>query len=430
MNNRITSLIMVSVIFALLAISGYLVYLLKITPGSTHYFNNTRVVTNTVTQIAVRKINATNLLAAIASRPANWSALESTNYYVYIANLRGFGCPEETIKDIILTDIAKVYARKRSETRRQGQPYRYWSPAAADSAQDPKLQRQLAELEREQRNLVRSLLGVDMQVELAKYWEDDFDPAAYEFLPTEKRDQLMSLKAKYDEMEQEIYVRAQGIMLEQDEEELRNLQQQREVELASLLTPQELEEYELRHSHVADNLRNQLSGFEPNEDEFRRLFRLQKDFEDQINRALPESSDEVQAEIRARAHEEGQRALGDEMRNVLGEQRYSEWQRAQDPDYKALVQISDRYNLPPETSQKIYDYKVQAEQQKLQIESNPNLSEEQRQAALEAIARETENVVLRTMGKNVYPSYKRAAGQWIQNLGDVNMQVVVEQPVN
>lgn len=428
MNNRITSLIMVSVIFALLAICGYLVYLLKITPGSTRYVTNTRVVTNTLTQIAVRKINATNLLAAFASRPPNWAALESTNYYVYIANLRAFGCPEETIKDIILTDIAKVYARKRSEVRRQGQPYRYWSPAAADAIMDPKLQRQLAELEREQRNLVRSLLGVDMQVELAKYWEDDYDPAAYEFLPVEKRDQLLSIKAKYDEMEQDIYVRAQGIMLEQDEEALRQLQQQREVELAALLSPQELEEYELRHSHVADNLRNQLSGFEPNEDEFRRLFRLQKDFEDQINSTLPESSDDVQAEIRAQAMEEGQRALQDEMRKVLGEQRFGEWQRAQDPDHKALVQISDRYNLPPETSQKIYDYKLQAERQKLQVESNPNLTEEQRQAALEAIVRETEKTVAGTMGANVYRSYLKAAGQWIYGLGEANMEIVADQP--
>src|SRR5688572_10959295 len=327
MNNRTTSLIMVSVIFALLGVVGYLVYLLKITPNSTRYVNNTRVVTNTLTQIAVRKINATNLLAAFNSRPASWAALESTNYFVYIANLRAFACPEETIKDIILTDIAKVYARKRAEVRRQGQPYRFWSPNEANNAMDPKLQRQLAELDREQRNLVRDLLGVDLQVELAKYWEDDYDPAAYDFLPPEKRDQLMSLKAKYEEMEQEIYVRAQGIMLEQDENDLRLLQQQREVELSTLLSPQELEEYDLRHSHVADNLRNQMAGFEPSEEEFRRLFRLQKDFEDQINRALPESSDEVQAEIRAQAQEEGQHALNEEMRKVLGEERFTEWQR-------------------------------------------------------------------------------------------------------
>jgi hypothetical protein len=428
MNHRKISLILVAVIAALLGIVGYMVYLLKTGPASTRYISKTRVVTNTHTQIAVRKLNATNLLAAIASRPASWASLESTNYYVYIANLRAFGCPEETIKDIILTDIAKVYARKRAEIKRQGQPFRYWSPSDANVSMDPKLQRQMAELDREQRNLVRSLLGVDMQVELAKYWEDDYDPAAYDFLPADKRDQILALKAKYDEMENEIYTRAQGIMLEQDEQELRALEQQRQVELASLLSPEELEAYEMRHSHTAENLRNQLSGFEPSEDEFQRLFRLQKDFDEQINRALPESSDEVQAEIRARAQEEGQRALQDEMRKVLGNDRYADWQRAQDPDYKALVQISDRYNLPPETSQKVYGFKMQAEQQKQQVESNPNLSEEQRQAALAAIAAETEKAVASAMGPNVYKSYLRVAGQWIPGLGEQNLQVVVEQP--
>src|SRR4051812_1289870 len=186
MNSRRTSLMLVAVIVALLGVIGYLIYLLGQPTGDTRYVQKTRVVTNTQTQIAVRKINATNLLAAIAARPASWAALESTNYFTYIANLRNFGCPEETIKDIILTDIAKVYARKRSDIRRQGQPYHYWSPNAAENASDPKLLRRLADLDREQRTLVRSLLGVDMQVELAKYWEDDYDPAAYDFLPPEK----------------------------------------------------------------------------------------------------------------------------------------------------------------------------------------------------------------------------------------------------
>lgn len=427
MNNRRTSLMLVAVILALLGVIGYLVYILTNAPGSTRYVKQTKVVTNIQTQIAVRKLNATNLLAAIANRPANWAALESTNYFTYIANLRNFGCPEETIKDIILTDIAKVYAKKRSDIKRRGQPYKYWSPVDANNSVDPKLQRQLAELDREQRNLVRSLLGVDMQVELAKYWEDDFDPAAYDFLAPEKRDQVMALKAKYEELENEIYMRAQGIMLDQDEEALRQLEQQRQVELANLLSPQELEEYDLRHSHVAENLRNQLSGFEPTEEEFRRLFRLQKDFENQISAALPNASDEVQAEIRARAQEEGQRALQEEMQKVLGKDRFAQWQQAQDPDYKALVQIADRYNLPTETSQKIYNYKVQAEQQKQRIEADPNLSEEQRQLARDAIAQETEEWVKKAMGP-IYGSYIKVAGQWIQGLSEPHLQAAVEQP--
>src|SRR6478752_7194 len=40
----------------------------------------------------------------------NWAQVESSDYRVYIANLRAIGCPEATIKDIIMTDVMKLYA--------------------------------------------------------------------------------------------------------------------------------------------------------------------------------------------------------------------------------------------------------------------------------------------------------------------------------
>jgi hypothetical protein len=413
MNAKRASLILLALNFGLVAVVGYLIYLVRVHPKERVI---TQTITNTTTQIAVRKINATNLLGLIA-RPANWAALESTNYYVYIANLRGFGCPQEVIKDIIITDIARLYARKRSDLRRKGEPHKYWMPEDA-GATDPKLQRQLAELDREQRSLVRQLLGVELQAELSKYWEDDYDPQSYAFLSDEKRDRVLALKAKYEDMEQEVYARAQGLMLEQDEQELKQIQQQREKEMASILSPQELEEYELRHSSVSETLRSQLGGFEPSEEEFRKLFRVQKDFEKEISQSL--SADDAAA-----VREDAQQALNEEMRKVLGQQRFAEWQRAQDPDYKALLQVADRFNLPKEVSESVYSLKMQAEQQKVQVDANPNLTPFQRQAALAAIAQETERAVAGSMPPNVFKSYVRAAGQWIHTLGESDFQVSV-----
>src|ERR1044071_6397664 len=76
----------------------------------------------TVTQLMVRKIGASNLLAALGNRPLSWAAIESTNYVIYIQNLRNFGCPEETIRDIIITDIGNLYAKKRAALRAQYPP--------------------------------------------------------------------------------------------------------------------------------------------------------------------------------------------------------------------------------------------------------------------------------------------------------------------
>jgi hypothetical protein len=47
--------------------------------------------------------------------PLAWSDLESADYPTYIRNLRGIGCPEETIRDIITADVAALYLIRRQE---------------------------------------------------------------------------------------------------------------------------------------------------------------------------------------------------------------------------------------------------------------------------------------------------------------------------
>src|SRR5688572_11850174 len=173
MNSRRTSLVLLALNIAFLATIGYMAYLLKINPPAVRDVIYPVVHTNTVRQIAVRKINATNLLAALANRPASWAALESTNYVTYINNLRAFGTPEETIRDIILTDVAKTYARRKSELLAQSCGYRWWQTSETGEMSDegdPAFKAQLDELDAEQHALVQELLGVDFDVEMARYW--------------------------------------------------------------------------------------------------------------------------------------------------------------------------------------------------------------------------------------------------------------------
>jgi len=40
----------------------------------------------------------------------HWSQVESTDYLIYIRNLRAIGCPEETVRDIIVADVNKLFA--------------------------------------------------------------------------------------------------------------------------------------------------------------------------------------------------------------------------------------------------------------------------------------------------------------------------------
>src|SRR5260370_9208146 len=110
MNSRRRGLGLVAVNLALLGVVGYLVYSLKFSPAPAAAAAKGKVATNTVTQISVRKVNATNLLAALNRSPLTWNGIESTNYPAYIANLRAIGCPEETLRDITITAVPKLYA--------------------------------------------------------------------------------------------------------------------------------------------------------------------------------------------------------------------------------------------------------------------------------------------------------------------------------
>src|ERR1043165_8506630 len=110
-----------------------------------------QVVTNTVTQIAVRQINATNLLAALANRPLSWRMIESTNYFLYAQNLRNFGCPEETVRDIMITDIAKTYAERRHLLRAAAPPAPFCQTSESGApGESAEVRTQIDELDREQ----------------------------------------------------------------------------------------------------------------------------------------------------------------------------------------------------------------------------------------------------------------------------------------
>jgi hypothetical protein len=419
MNSRRISLLLLAANVSLLCLLAYMVYAMKFTPAVAPGPVRSAVITNTVTQIAVRKINATNnLLAALAARPLHWRALESTNYVTYIENLRGFGCPEETVRDIIITDIAKLYARRRAELRQRVEPYRFWQTAdpAGGVRVSPELQRQLRDLEAEQRQLVRDLLDVDLRTELARYSADADSPDRdYSFLPADKQERVQALAGQYDELEQDIYSRTRGLLLDEDLEALKQVQRQRRAELAALLTPEEMEEYELRHSDTANNIRTSSAGFQPTEEEFRKIFRLQRTFDLNFDQTFDARDDSAQS-VKARAQQQAQAALNDEIRKSIGPERFAEYQRGQDSDYRALLLVGERFEMAGDATAKVYNMKQAAEQYKLQLESNPNLTDEQRAQAIAAIARETGRAVATTMGDEAYRAYQKAGGQWLDNL--------------
>ena len=66
---------------------------------------------------------ATNVLPA---RMLDWRTIESDDYKRYVANLRLAGCPEKTVRDVIVADINELYRHRFRELFPVTNRLQYW----------------------------------------------------------------------------------------------------------------------------------------------------------------------------------------------------------------------------------------------------------------------------------------------------------------
>jgi hypothetical protein len=99
--------------------------------------------------------------AAAVPPVLQWNQIESPDYRTYVANLRGIGCPEQTIRDIIMADVDEVYLRRRLEVDREISATNRLTATAAGrmQASSPVRDAALASLREEQNSVLAALLG-------------------------------------------------------------------------------------------------------------------------------------------------------------------------------------------------------------------------------------------------------------------------------
>ena len=370
--------------------------------------------------------------AATASRPAppaatgkitvvtnslRWAQLESEDYKTYIARLRGIGCPEQTIRDIIIADLDKLLAPEIAAAYGRRKELRYWHPEEAEMINDvsPRdvFQKQ-REIDQRKRDIIRELINADLSRErMRASGQEDYYERRLGFLPEERRTRVRELLEQFDEAEQKIRDKEtadNGALSSGDHAQLRLLRQQREVEIDRVLAPSEKQQYELWLSPTANETRHALYGMEATEQEFLAVYQSRKTFEDAWGQRDPDLLDPAsrQQMEQARADMEGQ-ILRD-----LGEERYADYQRGRDDDFHLLSALTTRFKLPREKAAEVYSYKNVAANYREQVRSNPAFSTPQRAEAMKAIAEETANVVRGVLGPNAYNHYLRSGqGRWI-----------------
>jgi len=349
------------------------------------------------------------------SNAFSWSQLESTDYREYIANLRAIHCPESTLRDIIMTDVMRLYAQRRGQYYQNGRPFKYWETDEKRKLKQNQLEereKQLALIDKELPAVLRELLGINYEREMNKYFVDaDEDSRRLAFLSEDKRSRLLALRDQFEGRRERVTYNLQnGPLSPGDVEKLRKIDEEQDAELSALLTPQEKQEYELSTSPTADHLRKELIGFNPTEDEFRDLFKRQQAIDSAY--AYEDLSDPAVREAKAADEQK----MMSEVKGQLAPDRASALDRAKDPEYQNLSVLAERFDLPAETSQAIVDMRQAAEDEKKELLANKNIPPERVEVALKAIEAETEKAARQTLGDKAYAQYSQSAG-WIHELG-------------
>ena len=361
---------------------------------------------------AAKSVEARVLARAEASASAppapaapafNWASIESEDFKQYIQNLRDFGVPDPTIRDLIQAEVSKLYRPKFRALRPPANPEKYWERNFGPyNAQSTAQRQQEAALRKEQSDLLRTLLG-DPPASTNNPLTRVFADASPEVLK-----QISELRSKMSEKQQALRDKTGGYYDSSSMTERRKIEREFHEELAKLVPPEQLEAYKLRNSEVAGNLRDELRAFAPTEEEFKAIFRQRDAMGSPRDGA---TGGPMTAEL-AKQMREKQLQAEAALTEALGADRAKEFKALSGYEFSQLAESG----IPRESLLRLAEMKSSAQQAAANLQKDTTLSAEQRTAALQAIRTETEKELATLLGERRAKAYPNNGGYWIQNL--------------
>jgi hypothetical protein len=340
-----------------------------------------------------------------AARQPLWPQLDANgDLQTLITRLRAAGFPADIIRAMIMAEISARYDPKIRALFEPDASTPFWKASTNFFAAGDKRMEQYGQLQRERAKLQRELLADPF------FASDDVTAAQrrqFGNLSRLKIDLLQRIEDDYSEMNAAIRAATNGIILAEDREKLELLTREKRADLASVLSPEELADYEMRSSPVTNMLSQRLGGFNPTEAEFRAIFQAQQAFSEKLGvRGLGAANFEER--------EAAQQQLNDQLKANLGDARYTEYLRETDTTYQQLLRLTQRENLPADAAVRAYNIKDNVARESGRIADDASLSADQKRAALQSLAESTRNELLGLLGPNAGPTYvKLLDSRWL-----------------
>jgi hypothetical protein len=347
-----------------------------------------------------------------------WETVEASSYLDYIDNLRRIDCPEETIREIILADVNKLYKTERREAFNK-KKYEYWK---SNGKLGIGVDKEYIEATRE-RNAKRDELLKQLGIEssLENQFSQGLNPfeLTLDFLPEQK--QVALLKEIQD---RDIRIAELSMGGEVDSKIVRQTRKDMRESIKGMLSEEEYTNYLLRMSGTANQLRRVNAGFDPTEDEFLSVFKLKHAFSEYYDCEYGPPDGEMQE--RRDQRNAGQEQLNEQIRQALGDERYADYERSQDYKYKQIHRSMKLADLGTGEANQVYDMHKVAEDAALQLRGNQTLNEAERRERLRQIRNETESAIQQVVGTEGWEKFNH---HWIKRIApDQPKPVPTEQP--
>lgn len=348
--------------------------------------------------------NRTRNVVVVRRQFFSWREVESPDYPTYIANLRDIGCPESTIRDIIVADVNQLYALKRATEIVTAEQQWWRSEPDPDIAAEA--ESKLQALDDDRRALLTRLLGPNWEFDDATALAQalslpqtviPLDGAVLGLLPSEVKLQVREVIARQQKRVDDYLATIRASGAAPDATEIAKLRQRTRDELAGILSPPQLEEFLLRYSDNAQNLRADLGKlrlFNTTPEEFRAIFRATDAIDQQIHLRYS-GSDPASTQARAALELQREQAI----KNTLTPERYALYHQLQDPLYGDALQIAQQTGNPS-AARPLYEIAQEAALEQTLVESDPSLTPLEREIRLKEVELEQLKAMHELVGGN------------------------------
>jgi len=339
------------------------------------------------------------------ARQALWPSLDAgADLKTLIGRLRAAGFPPEIVRAMAQAEISARYDVKMRSMFEPDPNTPFWKLTTNFMTSGDNRMEQYSALQRERAKLQRELFADPF------FSTDDVTAAQrrqFGNLSKQSIEMLQRIEDDYAEMTSAIRSGTNGILLPEDREKLALLQRERLADLASVLSPSELADYQMRSSPVTNMLVRQLGNFNATEAEFGAIFRAQQAFSERMAPAALSSGNFQDRRV-------AQQQLNEQLKASLGEARFADYQRETDRNYQQLMRLTERENMAKETALRAYNVRDTVAVESHRVVDDAALTVEQKRAALQALAERTRIELIGILGPNAGPAYVKVVDQqWL-----------------